>query len=101
MIMAGPKSATHSPTVAMQYELLRAAMLGAALPPGSRSGLIVLVHRGMWAWARTTVLDPARQTPIPAATVRPSDLDRPCDERRAVVQLLAAMAMTIIDRRPA
>lgn len=101
MIMAGPKPATHSPTVAAQYELLRAAMLGAALPPDARSGLIVLLHRGMWAWARMTVLAPARQTPIPTSTVRPSDLDGPCDERRAVVHLLAAMAMTIIDRRPA
>lgn len=101
MIMAGPKPATHSPTAAVQYELLRAAMLGTALPPDARSGLTVLLHRGMWAWARTTVLAPARRTPIPAATIRSSDLDRACDERRAVVQLLAAMAMTIIDRRPA
>lgn len=101
MIMASPKPAIHSPTVAVQYEVLRAAMLGAALPPDSRSGLIVFLHHGMWAWARTTVLDPARQRPIPAATVRPSDLDGPGDERRAVVHLLAAMAMTIIDRRPA
>jgi hypothetical protein len=86
--------------VAEQYELLRAAMLGAALPPDARAGLIVLLHRGMWAWARAIVLDPARQGPVPASTVRPSNLDEP-RERRAVVQLLAAMAMTITDRRPA
>ncbi len=101
MIIACPTPATHSPTVAVHYELLRAAMLGAALPPDARSGLIVFLHQGMWAWARRTVLDPAGQRPIPAATVRPSNLDGPGDERRAVVHLLAAMAMTIIDRRPA
>lgn len=88
------------PTVAEQYELLRAAMLDAALPPHARAGLIVLLQRGMWAWARTIVLDPARQKLIPASTVRPSKLDGPC-ERRAVVHLLAAMAMTITDRRSA
>jgi hypothetical protein len=98
MIMVRPKPTTHSPTVVEQYELLRAAMLGAALPSDSRNGLIVLLHRGMWAWARTIVLDPVRQRPIPASTVHPPKLD--C-ERRAVVHLLAAMAMTITDRRPA
>jgi hypothetical protein len=100
MIMARPKPTTHSPTVVEQYESLRAAMLGAALPSGSRTGLIVLLHRGMWAWARTIVLDPARQRPIPASAVHPPKLDGPC-ERRAVVYLLAAMAMAITDRRPA
>jgi hypothetical protein len=99
MIMARPQPTAHSPTVMEQYELLRAAMLGAALPPDSRTGLIVLLHRGMWAWARTIVLDPARQRSIPAYSARPSNLDGPC-ERRAVVHLLAAMAMTITDRRP-
>ncbi len=101
MIMAGPKPATHSPIVAAQYELLRAAMLGAALPPDCRSGLIVFLHHGMWAWARAIVLDPAQQRPASASPVRSSNLDEPNDERRAVVHLLAAMAMTITDRRPA
>lgn len=101
MIMAGPKPAMHSPTVAAQYELLRAAMLGAVLPPDCRSGLIVFLKNGMWAWARATVFDPARQRPASASPVRSLDLDEPSDERRAVVHLLAAMAMTIIDRRPA
>jgi len=100
MIMPHPQPTAHSPTVVEQYELLRAAMLGAALPSASRTGLIVLLHRGMWVWARTIVLDPARQRPIPASTVHLPKLDGPC-ERRAVVHLLAAMAMTITDRRPA
>lgn len=100
MIVARSEPTTHSPTVMEQYELLRTAMLGAALPSNSRTGLIVLLHRGMWAWACTIGLDPARQRPIPAAAVDPPKLDGPC-ERRAVVHLLAAMAMTITDRRPA
>jgi hypothetical protein len=94
------KPATLPPAVAEQYELLRAAMLGAALPPDTRAGLFVFLHRGMLAWARTILLDAARMQTIAASSVRPSDLDRP-DERRAVVQLLAAMAMTITDRSPA
>jgi hypothetical protein len=92
MIMACPQPTGHSPTVVEQYELLRAAI--------SRTGLIVLLHRGMWAWARTIVLDPARQRPIPTSSVRPLHLGEPC-EWRAVVHLLAAMAMAITDRRPA
>ena len=100
MIIVRPQPAAHAPNMAEQYELLRAAMLGAALAPDSRTGLIVLLQRGMWAWARTIVLDPARQRPIPASTVHPPKRDGPC-ERRAVVHLLAAMAMTITDRRPA
>jgi hypothetical protein len=99
MIMVGPKPATHSPTVAEQYEVLRAAVLGQAPPPDSRSGLSVFLNRGMWTWVRMIVVDPIRQSPIPASTVRASDLDRTC-ERRAVIHLLAAMAMTITDRRP-
>ena len=98
--MTRPQPTAHSPTVLEQYELLRAAMLGAALPSDSRTGLIVLLHRGMWAWARAIGLDPAGQRPIPAATVDPPTPDGP-RERRAVIHLLAAMAMTITDRRPA
>ena len=96
MIRADPIPTGHSPTTAERYELLRAAMLGAALPADSRAGLIVLLHRGMWAWAR--VIDRARQGPIPASSAGPSHLGEPW-ERRAVVHLLASMAMTITDRR--
>ena len=52
MIIAGSNPQTCSPTGADQHELLRAAMLGAALPPDACAGLIVFPHRGMWAWAR-------------------------------------------------
>lgn len=98
MIMACPKPTGHSPTAEEQYELLRAAMLGAALPPDAPTGLIVLLHCGMWSWAR--VIDRARQGPIPASSAHPAHLGGPC-ERRAVVHLLATIAMTMTDRRPA
>lgn len=98
MTMACPKSAAHAPTVVEQYELLRGAMLGAALAPDARTGLIVLLRRGMWAWARAIVGGPTQQRPIPPSP-RLSHLDGSC-ERRAVVHLLATMAMTITDRRP-
>jgi hypothetical protein len=98
MIRADPMPTGRSPTMAERYELLRAAMLGAALPADSRAGLTVLLHRGMWAWA--CVIDRAQQGPIPACSAGPSHLGEPC-ERRAVVHLLASMAMTITDRRSA
>lgn len=99
MTPASPKPMEHPPTSLLErYELLRAAMLGAALPPDSRAGLIVLLHRGMWAWAR--VIDRVRHGPVPITRALPSHLGEPC-ERRAVVHLLASMAMTITDRRPA
>ena len=97
MIMAKP--AGHSPTVVEQYELLRAAMLGAALPPDSRTGLIVLLHRGMWAWARVIDRDRQGSSPV-SSSVHSLHLDGPCGSR-GIVHLLAAMAMTITDRRPA
>jgi hypothetical protein len=97
MIRAEPMPTGYSPTMAERYELLRAAMLGAALPVDSRAGLIVLLHRGMWAWAR--VIDRVRQGPILASWGPASHLGEPC-ERREVVLLLASMAMTITDGRP-
>src|SRR6185369_12403346 len=35
-----------------QYETLRRAALGEALPPQARGGLAVLLYHGMWGWAR-------------------------------------------------
>jgi hypothetical protein len=98
MNSASPKPVEHLPSLLARYELLRAAMLGAALPPDSRAGLIVLLHRGMWAWAR--IIDRVRHGPVPITMAPPSPLGEPC-ERRAVVHLLASMAMTITDRRTA
>ena len=38
--------------IAAQYEVLRMAALGEALPPKARSGLMLFLRRGMWGWAQ-------------------------------------------------
>lgn len=78
-----------------QYEALRAAVLGAQLPLEARSGLALILRRGMWAWAQAA----AAATPTP----RPPRSSLPCstagDEQRAVVHLFAALAMRSIEPR--
>jgi hypothetical protein len=100
MIEAVATPLPHSSAIVVQYETLRSAMLGEPLPPTARSGLVVLLRRGLWGWVRTATLDTTRQEPIPATVFGPSNPAEP-SERRAVIQVLATMAMTINDRRPA
>jgi hypothetical protein len=98
MTDAEARSSTPSFTIVTQYETLRSAMLGEVLPPDARSGLIVLLRYGMWEWARTLLtLGTLGQEPL---HVSPSSASKPTEpgERRAVIHLLAAMAMTIHDR---
>jgi hypothetical protein len=75
--------------VVAQYEALRGAVLGEALPPEARTGLLLFLRRGMCGWARAvaTMCTPPRPTgfwppnwPIP-------------EEHRAVVHLLATMVI--------
>ena len=42
----------RSLSIAAQYEVLRMAGLGEALPPTARSGLMLFLRRGMWGWAQ-------------------------------------------------
>jgi hypothetical protein len=100
MIEAVATPSPHSSAIVVQYETLRSAMLGEPLPPTARSGLVVLLRRGLWGWVRTATLDTTRQEPIPATVFGSSNPAEP-SERRAVIQVLATMAMTINDRRPA
>ena len=86
----------HPTAIVARYERLRSAMLGEALPPDARSGLIVFLRRGMWRWVRMPAPEPARLEPIPSRSSMPAELI----ERRAVVGLLAGMAAAIHDRRP-
>jgi hypothetical protein len=75
-------------------------MLGEPLPPAARSGLVVLLQRGLWGWTRSVTLGAIQQEPISITTsgsANPPELS----ERRAVIQVLATLAMTINDRRPA
>ena len=82
--------------VVARYERLRSAMLGEALAPDARSGLVVLLHRGMWGWVRALSVEPARLESTPSRSSTPAQPN----DRRAIVCLLAGMAMAINDRRP-
>jgi hypothetical protein len=81
--------------IVARYERLRSAMLGEALPPDARSGLIIFLQRGMWRWARMLVVESAGLKPIPAR----SSMSAEFIERRTVICLLAGIAMAINDRR--
>lgn len=85
-----PCSALPS-TVAVQYEMLRRAALGEALPPEARSGLMLFLGRGMWGWARTLAAESVREEPAGAPSSRPPG---PSD-RDALIHVLAAMAITL------
>lgn len=91
---ATEKYSTQPSTVAAQYETLRMAALGEALPPEARSGLILFLRRGMWGWARTLTGASAWQGPIRAPSSSPTGLR----EHRAVIHVFAAMAMNTCDR---
>jgi transposase len=45
---ATPVCSILSSAIAAQYEVLRMAALGEALPPMARSGLMLFLRRGMW-----------------------------------------------------
>lgn len=72
-----------------QYETLRRAVLGDALPPEARSGLLLFLRRGMCGWARAvaTMSAPPRPTDC-----RPLYWKIP-EEHRTVVHIFAAMAI--------
>ncbi len=88
---------TPPAAIVARYERLRSAMLGEALPPDARSGLIIFLHRGMWRWVRMLAVESTGLEPISSRSSMPAQFI----ERRAVIHVLAAMAMTINDRRTA
>jgi hypothetical protein len=94
--MTGTMATVAAPPTAIvaRYERLRSAMLGEALPPDARSGLVVFLHRGMWRWARTPPVEPTKLEPISSRSSAPAQVI----ERRAIICLLAGMAMAINDR---
>lgn len=93
--------AMQSRATVKQYEMLRAAAFGTALPPEARSGLTILLHRGMWAWARAILLGATRQPPVSALPMVGLPICDGTSERRMVIHLLAAMAMAVSERRTA
>ena len=59
------------PGIVAQYEVLRNAALGHALPAEARSGLQPFLRRGLWGWARVLAaaaaapsLKPRRETSL-------------------------------------
>jgi len=91
-----PASLAHA--LQAQYELLRAAALGEETTVQARSGLTVLLRQGMWSWARVIARGQTSYGAIAPFAPQPPRSD-PSRERRAVVHLLAALAMTLSDRR--
>jgi len=75
--------------VVAQYEALRGAVLGDALPPEARAGLLLFLRRGMCGWARTMATLSAPQRPTGS---RPPNWTMP-EEHRAGVHIFAAMAI--------
>lgn len=94
---APPHSAVQLNTI-QRYEILRAAGLGTALPPEARSGLTILLHRGMWAWVRAILRAPS-QCPSAAVPAVGLPIADETSERRTVIHLLAAMAIAAPERR--
>jgi len=75
--------------VVAQYETLRGALLGDALPPEARAGLLLFLRRGMCGWARALATMSAPQRPTGS---RAPNWKMP-EEHRAVVHIFAALAI--------
>ena len=56
--------------VVTQYEMLRKAALGDALPPDTRASLMLFLQRGMWGWSCAWPPDVAREPARLAANGR-------------------------------
>ena len=87
MTRATPASADLS-RVVVQYETLRRAALGEALPPEARAGLMLFLRRGLWGWAQAV----ATRSPLPPPTgSQPSSGKRPAEDN-TLIQIFAALA---------
>ena len=95
MTTGAAKDSARPSSVAAQYEILRMAALGEALPPEARSGLMLFLRRGMWGWARTLTAPSVCENPTHAP---PLNSAAPC-KRETVMYILAAMAMNTLGRR--
>ena len=88
--MTNAKHNAADPSIAVtQYETLRMAALGNALPPEARAGLMLFLNTGMWGWARAVT---AMRLFERSTDSRPSNW-KPPEEHRAIIHLFAAMAI--------
>ena len=53
-----------SGSLVLRYEILRSGALGQPIAPEHRSGLVVLLRHGMWAWVRA-IADEGRPPQAP------------------------------------
>jgi len=89
--MTSAKNNSAEPTVVLtQYETLRSAALGEALPPEARAGLLLFLRRGMYGWARAVVA--AISAPPQPTGSPPSNWKAP-EEYRTAIHIFAAMAI--------
>ena len=86
---AAKNDSTEQSTAVTQYETLRSAALGDALPPEARAGLMLFLRRGLWGWARVMATTSAWQPPNRS---RASNWKVP-EEYRTVIHIFAAMAI--------
>lgn len=86
---SGPADKYSAEPIVAQYETLRLAGLAEPLPPEARSGLVVFLRRGMWAWARTLLAASAPQQPARP----PSSNSRAPHQEKAIIQVFAALAL--------
>ena len=81
---------TDPATIAVHYETLRSAALGAPLLPEARHGLPLFLRRGMWAW--TQAVATAAVAPPPTRVTAQGSSSPP--ELRGVIHVFAAMALS-------
>lgn len=82
-------SSAELSVVVTQYESLRRAAIGDALPCEARAGLLLFLHRGMYGWARALA---TLNAPQQATGSQPSNWKAP-EEHRTVIHIFAAMAI--------
>jgi hypothetical protein len=83
------KNSAELSVVVTQYENLRRAAIGDALPCEARAGLLLFLHRGMYGWVRALA---TMNAPQHATGSRPSNWKAP-EEHRTVIHIFAAMAI--------
>jgi hypothetical protein len=90
--MTSNESLEGSTNIVTQYETLRQAALGNALPLEARSGLMLFLRRGMWGWARAMVIAGASMSQQPSCS--PPLNCAPSGESKTLIHIFAAMAMS-------